>query len=117
MTNLRLLVLAAALAAPAGAADAGPCTQEIARMQARFDAKLESAARKGPTARESVAATDSRQPTPDSIAAAEAKIGDISPRTVEVIETGMARARRADLADDKGACEQALAEVGRAIGP
>ena len=38
MTNLRLLVLAAALAAPAGAADAGPCTQEIARMQARFDA-------------------------------------------------------------------------------
>jgi hypothetical protein len=117
MTNLRLLVLAAALVAPAGAADAGPCTQEIVRMQARFDAKLEAAARKGPTARESIAATDSRQPTPDSIAAAEAKIGDISPRTVEVIETGMARARKADLADDKGACEQALADVGRAIGP
>jgi hypothetical protein len=117
MTNLRLLVLAMALAAPAGAADAGPCAQEIERMQARFDAKLEAAARKGPTARESIAATDSRQPTPDSIAAAEAKIGDISPRTVEVIESGMARARKADLAGDKGACEQALADVGRAIGP
>ena len=25
--------------------------------------------------------------------------------------------RKADLAGDKGACEQALAEVGRAIGP
>ena len=38
-------------------------------MQARFDAKLEAAARKGPMGRESAAATDSRQPTPDSIAA------------------------------------------------
>jgi hypothetical protein len=86
-------------------------------MQARFDAKLESAAKKGPTGRETNAATDHRQPTPDSIAAAEAKLGDLSPRTVEVIEGGMARARKADLAGDKGACEQALAEVQRAIGP
>jgi hypothetical protein len=115
MTKLRLLVLAAALAAPA--AYAGPCTQDIDRMQARFDAKLEAAARSGPTARETNAATDHRQPTPDSIAAAEARIGDISARTVEVIESGMARARKADLAGDKGACEQALADVGRAIGP
>jgi hypothetical protein len=117
MTNLRLAVLAAVLAASAGAAYAGPCAQEIDRMQARFDAKLETAARKGPTARETNAATDHREPTPDSIAAAESRIGDISPRTVEVIEAGMARARKADLAGDKGACEQALAEVGRAIGP
>jgi hypothetical protein len=117
MTNLRLAVLAAVLAAPAGAAYAGPCAQEIDRMQARFDAKLEAAARKGPTARETNGATDHREPTPDSIAAAESRIGDISPRTVEVIEAGMARARKADLAGEKSACEQALAEVGRAIGP
>jgi hypothetical protein len=117
MTNLRLLVLAAALAASTDAVYAGPCAQEIGRMQARVDAKLEVAARKGPTARETTAATDHRQPTPDSIAAAEAKIRDISPRTVDVIETGMARARNADLAGDKGACEQALADVGRAVGP
>ena len=117
MTKLRLLVLAAALAPPTGTAYAGPCAQEIDRMQARFDAKLEAAARSGPTARETNAATDHRQPTPDSIAAAEARIGDISPRTVEVIESGMARARRADLAADRSACEQALADVGRAIGP
>jgi hypothetical protein len=116
MTNLRLLVLAAMLAA-SGTAYAGPCAQDIDRMQARFDAKLEAAARKGPTARETTAATDHRQPTPDSIAAAEVKIGDISARTVEVIEAGMARARKADLAGDRGACEQALADVGRAIGP
>jgi hypothetical protein len=117
MCHLRLLMLAAAFAASAGAVHAGPCAQQIDLMQARFDAKLEAAARKGPTGRESIAATDSRQPTPDSIAAAEAKLGDISPGTVEVIETGMARARKADAAGDKGACEQALADVQRAIGP
>jgi hypothetical protein len=117
MCHLRLLVLAAALAASASAAHAGPCAPEIDRMQARFDAKLEAAARKGPMGRESTAATDSRQPTPDSIAAAETKLGDISPRAVEVIESGMARARKADAAGDKGACEQALADVQRAIGP
>jgi hypothetical protein len=117
MCHLRLLVLAATFAASASAVHAGPCTQQIGLMQARFDAKLEAAAKKGPMGRETNAATDHRQPTPDSIAAAEAKLGDISPRTVEVIEAGMARARKADLAGDKGACEQALAEVQRAIGP
>src|SRR5271155_5277592 len=76
MSHVRLLLLTTALAASASAAFAGPCTSEIALTQARFDAKLAAAARKGPTARESIAATDSRQPTPDSIAAAEAKLGD-----------------------------------------
>jgi hypothetical protein len=86
-------------------------------MQARFDAKLASAARGGPTARESVAATDHRQPTPDSIAAAEERLGDLSPRTIEAIESGMARARREDTEGNRAACEAALAEVSRAIGP
>jgi hypothetical protein len=86
-------------------------------MQARFDARLQAAASKGPTARETNAATDHRQPTPESIAAAESRIGDISPGVVRVIETGMARAREADAADDRTVCEQALAEVQRALGP
>jgi hypothetical protein len=117
MCHVRMLVLAAAIAAPASAAVAGPCTDQIGLVQAKFDAKLEAAARRGPTGRESVAATDSRQPTPDSIAAAEVKLGDLSPGAVQTIEAGMARARRADAAGDKSACEQALAEVQRAIGP
>jgi hypothetical protein len=117
MCHLRLLVLAAALAASAGSVHAGPCTPQIALMQARFDARLQAAARKGPTARETNAATDHRQPTPESIAAAESRIGDISPGVVRVIETGMARAREADAADDRTVCEQALAEVQRALGP
>jgi hypothetical protein len=117
MGPLRLLALAAMLAASADAAHAGPCSAQIDLMQARFDAKLASAARNGPTARETVAATDHRQPTPDSIAAAEARLGDLTPRTVEAIESGMARARKADAEGNKAACEAALAEVSRAIGP
>jgi hypothetical protein len=117
MYPLRLLALAALLAASAGVAHAGPCAAQIGEMQARIDAKLASAARNGPSTRESVAATDSRQPTPDSIAAAEAKLGDLSPRTIDAIESGMARARRADADGNKAACEEALAAVSRAIGP
>jgi hypothetical protein len=117
MWPLRLLALIAMFAACAGAAHAGPCTVQIDATQARFDAKLALAARGGPTARESVAATDHRQPTPDSIAAAEAKLGDLSPRTVEAIEAGMTRARKADAEGNKAACDAALAEVQRAIGP
>jgi hypothetical protein len=117
MRPLRLLTLAAMLAASAGAAHAGPCAAQIGEMQARFDAKLALAARSGPTARESVAATDHRQPTPDSIAAAEAKLGDLSPRTVEAVESGMTRARKADAQGNKAACDAALAAVRRAIGP
>jgi hypothetical protein len=117
MCLLRLVPLAAMLTAAAGVAHAGPCAAQIDQMQARFDAKLASAARSGPTARESVAATDHRQPTPDSIAAAEARLGDLSPRSVEAIESGMTRARRADAEGNKSGCEAALAEVQRAIGP
>jgi hypothetical protein len=117
MCPLRLLALAAMLAASAGAAHAGPCAAQIDAMQARFDAKLALAARGGPTARENVAATDHRQPTPDSIAAAEARLGDLSPRTIEAIESGMTRARKADAEGNKGACDAALAEVSRAINP
>ncbi len=78
MGPLRLLALATVLAASAGAASAGPCSMQIDLMQARVDAKLASAARSGPTARETVAATDHRQPTPDSIAAAEERLGDLT---------------------------------------
>jgi len=117
MSQLRLLALAAVLATAASPVQAGPCGPQIDLMQARFDAKLAAAARNGPTARESVAATDHRQPTPDSIATAEASLGDLPARVVESAESGLARARKADLAGDKAACEEALAEVQRVLGP
>ena len=49
--------------------------------------------------------------TPGSIAAAEEKLGSLSPDQVDAARQAMARARAADAAGDKAACQQALAEV------
>jgi hypothetical protein len=57
------------------------------------------------------------QPTPRSIAAAEEKLGEVSQLTVAALGQGMARARAADTVGDANACEKALADVQRAIGP
>jgi len=51
------------------------------------------------------------------MAAAEAKVGGLSPETIEQIRGSMARARTADAAGDNVACKEALAEVQSVIGP
>jgi len=112
-----LMLSAAAVFASAAAGYAGPCSKDIDRMQARVDAKLEAKAAAGPVGRESGAALMHRQPTPGSIAAAESELGDVSPQTAETIAAAMTRAREADRAGDGRACERALADVERAIGP
>ena len=118
MTIPRLMMLrAAALAVSTSSSYAGPCTLEIDRMQVRIDAKLNAIAAAGPTARESTAATTDRQPTPGSIAAAEERLGELPPDTIAALAQAMTRARAADSASDKSACEQALADVQRALGP
>jgi hypothetical protein len=118
MIILRLSVLgAAALVTSTVAGYAGPCSHDIDLMQSRIDAKLEAKATTGTGARESTAAKMHRQPTPGSLAAAESKLDEVSPDTVEAVKAAMARARKADLANDNSACEQALADVQRAIGP
>ena len=102
MITLRVLVFAAmAFAASTWAAYAGPCVDPIDAMQARIDAKLEAKAAAGPTAKEGAAAGIGLQPTPQSIAAAEEKLGDISTRKVKAIRRGMARARAADKVGDQ----------------
>jgi hypothetical protein len=116
MTSQRLMVLsAAAFVASTIPAYAGPCTQQIVQVQAQIDTKLRANAATGPAAPESSAALRSRQPTPQSIAEAESKLGEISQEMMATLGAGMARAREADLAGDKGACEEALAAVRRAI--
>jgi hypothetical protein len=118
MTIRPMLALsAAAFAISTIAGYAGVCSHEIDLVQARIDAKLEAKAAAGPSARESTAATMHRQPTPGSIAAAEAKLGDVSPENVAAVGAAMARAREADRAGDSSACEQALADAQRALGP
>jgi hypothetical protein len=97
MITPRVLVFGAmAAAASASAAHAGPCSDQIDAMQARIDAKLEAKAAAGPTAKLGVAAGMSVQPTPGSIAAAEEKLGEISPKKLTAIKRGMAQARVAD---------------------
>ena len=112
-----LLAGATALAASTSASYAGPCSHEIDRVQAAIDARLAADAAAGPAARESTAATMHRQPTPGSIAAAEAGLGEASPQKLDAIAAAMARAREADGAGNQGACEQALADARRALGP
>jgi len=117
MTILRLLVSSVgALALATTVSAAGPCTQQIAQVQAQIDAKLAANAAAGPPAAESSAALLNRQPTPQSIAAAESKLGEISPELMATLRTDMARAREADLAGDQKACEEALAAVRGALG-
>ena len=112
-----LVACAAALAASTSASFAGPCAHEIDRVQTAIDARLDAKAAAGPAARESTAATMHRQPTPGSIATAEARLGEMSPEKIEAIGAAMGRARAADGAGDLGACEAALADVQRALGP
>src|SRR5690348_16246202 len=73
---------AAVFVVTASAATAGPCADAIDAMQGRIDAALEAKAAAGPTGKEGVPAGMSVQPTPRSIAAAEEKLGDISPQTI-----------------------------------
>ena len=110
-----LAVCVAVIAASVSASFASPCSQDIDRIQAMIDAKLEAQAAAGRSARESTAATLHRQPTPGSIAAAEVNLGDISAEKIQAVETLMMRAREADRANDSSACEQALAEVQRVL--
>jgi hypothetical protein len=110
-----LLLGAAALALSNGPSQAGPCSDEIDRMQARVDAMIAATAAAGPAGRESSAATMHRQPTPDSIAAAEEKLGEGA--RAERALAALAQARAAARAGDQSACERALADVQRAIGP
>jgi hypothetical protein len=117
MTIRQVQLSATVLAASTIAGYAGPCSPEIERMQARIDAKVEVAAGTGPAAAESPAALLHRQPTPDSIAAAESSLGEISPQTIASVKGAMVRAREADRTGDKAACERALADAQGSIGP
>jgi len=107
--------LIVALGVAAGAAQAGPCTEGISRLQTAYDATLNATAAAGPTASESTAATLHHQPTLNSVAGAEEKLGELSPEKVEAFQAAMARARQADDRADAGACRQALGEARRAL--
>jgi hypothetical protein len=111
-----LIAFAAVFAASTSAGYAGPCSQDIARLQAARDAKLAAAVAAGPSAHEGTAATMHRQPTPRSVATAESELGGLSPDQVKAAVAAMARAREADSANDESACKQAIADAERVLG-
>ena len=86
-----LIAFAAVFAASTSACYAGPCSQDIARLQAAGDAKLAAAAAAGPSAPESSAARMRRQPTPRSIATAESEVGRFSPEQGKAFPAAMTR--------------------------
>ena len=113
-----LALSAVAFAASISATLAGPCSTEIDAMMNRIDTFLNARAAAGPGAQEQATVGGRHvQPTPQSMAAAEGKVGEMSPETIKQIHDAMARARAADAAGDDVACKEALAEVQGAIGP
>src|SRR5262249_17103089 len=107
---------AAALAASISGSYGGPCWDDVSAVQAKVDAMLETKAADGPPATAEAMAGTSPQPTPRSLETVEERMGEISPQTVNAIRQGMERARAADDAGQKAACEQALANVRRTLG-
>jgi hypothetical protein len=95
---------------------AGPCSDKIVQMQSRVDAAVEQTAAAGATGREGTSRTHV-QPTPRSIAEAEAKLGEVPAQQFDAVREAMVRARAADSAGDKDACEQALVDAQHALKP
>ena len=107
--------LVLALAALPSAAWAGPCTRGITKLQVAFDGRLDAAAANGPSGAETTDAKLHHQPTPQSIAQAEAKLGDSTPEMGRAFADAMQRARAADAANDKAGCRSALADARAAL--
>ena len=87
-------------------AQAGPCSNEIAR--------IESALRRpgsdvGPTDRQTLGAQLHRQPTPGSVERAE-------DRAASVLDAAIARARALDAADNRTECMKAVEEIKQLTG-
>jgi hypothetical protein len=93
---------------------AGPCSTQIDRMQSSVDALAAAAAVAGPPGRQSTAAMRHRQPTPSSVAAADARKEE--GERVKRAAAALSQAREADRSGDNDTCERALADARRAIG-
>jgi hypothetical protein len=117
--NIRRLLIASAVlfAASYSIAHAGSCAADIDATQARIDTKLEMIAATGRFAPESVSAGMSDQPTPRSIATAEARLGELNQHMIRNIRRAMTRARAANARGNERRCEKELARVQRALGP
>jgi hypothetical protein len=90
---------------------AGACAGEIHDLQLALNAKLDAIAARGKGAPESAGALRHQQPTPNSIAAAEAQAGDMSEADVAKVRQFVTEARKADDGGDLATCRKALADA------
>jgi hypothetical protein len=116
MKFYKLLFLSAAVfALSAETGRATPCSQDIDQAWAKVNSKIQARIAIGRSAAQGTIALLHHQPTPSSVATAEGALVDVW-LPMEMAVAALARAREADRAKDKAACENALAEVQRAIG-
>jgi hypothetical protein len=104
-----------ALVLSAGPSYSSPCTQQISDVRDAAKAKMNAAAAAGRGGHESKAATMHRQPTPDSVARAEAQLGEMSEKDIDAYDQALERALTADRANNLAECENALTEARRIL--
>ena len=111
-----LLVLSAvAVALSSQPGRANSCSRDIDRAWTQVDAKIQARNAAGRSVPQSTIALLHRQPTQNSVAAAEKTLIDVW-LPIETAVAALSRAREADRSNDRIACEEALAEVQRVIG-
>jgi hypothetical protein len=110
---LVLSAVAGAVSTEPGRADS--CSQDIDRAWAQVNAKIQARSAAGRSVPQGTIALLHRQPTQSSIAAAQETLFDVW-LPIEAAVAALSRAREADRANDRTVCEEALAEVRRAIG-
>ncbi len=110
---LRISLSALAIIASQSTAHAASCSNDIDRMQARIDARVEAIAAAGPFVPAGLSAGMGVQPTPFGIATVEERMGEVSHSKVDAVREAMARAHAASAAGNDKACENALADVRR----
>jgi hypothetical protein len=111
---LALSAVVVAVSSQPGRADS--CSQGIDRAWAQVNAKIQARSAAGRSAPQSMIALLHLQPTKSSVAAAEKTLVDVW-LPMEMAVAALSRARKADHANDRIACEEAVAEAHRVIGP
>ena len=95
--------------------DRESCSQDIDRAWAQINTKIHARSAFGRSVPQSTTALLHRQPTQSSVAAAEKTLVDVW-LPMEMAVAALSHAREADRANDRIACQDALAEAQRAIG-
>lgn len=91
----------------------GPCLREINRTQTNIDSRIDVIAGAGKTAKQTVGAQLSHQPTPRSIAEAEAALGEDEGSRNAL--AALSKAREYDKIGKEKACRAAVKQAEQAL--